>query len=50
MLCVQQLIIYISSYYIGLENIKKKYFNVNMVLKSMNYGAKMNGYYGMFMK
>ena len=44
MLCVWQLIIYICSYYIGLENIKN-YFMINMVLESMNYSGTINGYY-----
>ena len=43
MFFVWQLIIYISSYYIGLEKYKN-YFMINMVLESMNYGSIINAY------
>ena len=46
MLCVWQLIIYISGYYIGFEKYIN-YFMVNMTLDTMIYGDIINSYYRM---
>ena len=48
-LCIQHFVIYIHGYYIGLENIQNC-FNINMVLKIMEYGVIMNGYYVVVLK